>query len=397
MAKRLAILVLAGLASLACPPPALADVKDGVDAWSRGEWDTAVAEWRAPAEAGDPDALFNMGQAYRLGRGVPQNQTTAETYYLRAAQGGHIRAADTYGLLLFQDGRREAALPFVTDAAERGDPRAQYLLGVAHFNGDIVSKDWVRAYALLTLANGQGLPQAAPALAEMDKHIPLAQRQQAASLAVSMQQQADATRGRDLASADLAMGGPAAVQSSQQSFGTTPQPFTPGLTTVQGSSPRTPQPVVAAPIQQSTPRVPVPIASAAVEPSVLAARRAVEEAMEATGTEDPSQAGADYARPTTVRQPGGTTPARAAPAPRSTPAQSSGAWKIQLGAFSIRGNAERLANSIGSRPEVTGKTAQLVPTGRLTRLLFTGYATRNEAQAACTSLARSGQECVVTR
>jgi TPR repeat protein len=39
--------------------------------------------------------------------------------------------------MLFQDGRREAALPYVRDAARRGDPRSQYLLGIAYFNGDL--------------------------------------------------------------------------------------------------------------------------------------------------------------------------------------------------------------------------------------------------------------------
>ena len=77
-----------------------------------------------------------------------------------------ITALLSAGLMLFQSGRREAALPYVEDAAKRGDPRSEYLLGIAYFNGDLVGKDWVKAYALLTLANSAGLPQAAPALAQ---------------------------------------------------------------------------------------------------------------------------------------------------------------------------------------------------------------------------------------
>ena len=104
--------------------PALADVKAGVDAWSRGDYAAAVREWEGPAAAGDPDAMFNLGQAYRLGRGVVVNPARAEALYARAAAAGHIQAADTYGLMLFQDGRREDALPYVRDAARRGDPRS---------------------------------------------------------------------------------------------------------------------------------------------------------------------------------------------------------------------------------------------------------------------------------
>jgi len=380
MAKRLATLLLAGMAAFAGAVPALADVKQGVDAWSRGDWAAAIAEWRAPAEADDPDALFNMGQAYRLGRGVPQDPAAAESYYLRAAQLGHLRAADTYGLLLFQDGRREQALPYVEDAARRGDPRAQYLLGIAHFNGDIVAKDWVRAYALLTLANGQGLPQAAPGLAEMDKHIPLAERQQAASLAVSMQQEADATRAREMAAADLAMSG---------SEPEAPRPFTPAS----GSAP--------APIASASPRVPQPIPQVAVEPSVLAAQQAVREAMEATGTEDPGEAGADFARPATPSRPtqvaSERTPQPTVRPSAPRPAQPSGEWKVQLGAFSVRGNAERLWNAVQGRSELAGKSPLLVQSGRLTKLQVGGFATRGEAQSACSSLERAGRDCIVTR
>jgi cell division septation protein DedD len=412
MKKRLATLMLAGLAAFACPPPALADVKDGVDAWSSGDWDAAIAEWRAPAQAGDPDAQFNMGQAYRLGRGVPQDQALAESYYLSAAQNGHLRAADTYGLLLFQDGRREQALPYIEGAAERGDPRAQYLLGIAHFNGDIVAKDWVRAYALLTLANGQGLPQAAPALAEMDKNISLGQRQQAASLAVTMQQEADATRAREMAAADLAMAATDRARAQAQSVASagsspTPQPFLP--------VPRTaaPTPIAPAPVQQASPRVAQPVAGPEPEPAVLAARQAVREAMIATGTEDPGTAGADYARPAAApqvtqftleraSQPVRPSPPQAAAAPPAVspaqrPARAEGVWKVQLGAFSVRGNAERLWAALQNRPELAGRNPLLVPSGRLTKLQVGGFATRGEAQSACASLERSGQACLVTQ
>src|SRR5688500_11582743 len=198
--------VLGAIALLAAfaAAPALADVKAGVDAWSRGDYTAAVREWEGPAAAGDPDAMFNLGQAYRLGRGVVINLGRAEALYARAATAGHLQAADTYGLMQFQDGRREAALPYLQDAARRGDPRSQYLLGIAHFNGDIVEKDWIRAYALVSLANAAGLPQAAPALTQMDQHIPLEQRQQGAGLAEEIRREAEAARSRQFAATELA-------------------------------------------------------------------------------------------------------------------------------------------------------------------------------------------------
>ncbi|MEC7623690.1 MAG: sporulation protein, partial [Pseudomonadota bacterium] len=187
-------LVLTGMAAA----PAMAEVKAGVDAWTAGDFATAVREWAGPAAEGDPDAQFNMGQAYRLGRGVETDVAQAEALYARAAAQGHVKAADNYGLLLFQRGAREEALPYISAAAMRGDPRAQYVLGIAHFNGDLVKKDWRRAYALLTLANSAGLPQARGALAQMDEYIPLEDREAAQPMAAALKAEAEAARARQL-------------------------------------------------------------------------------------------------------------------------------------------------------------------------------------------------------
>lgn len=379
MYARLSLTIRAGAAAAALlvAGPALADVKRGVDAWSQGDYALAVREWEGPAAAGDADAQFNLGQAYRLGRGVPADPDKAESLYARAAAAGHVQAADTYGLMLFQDGRREAALPYVEAAAARGDPRSQYLLGVAHFNGDVVAKDWIRAYALLTLANSQGLPQAAPALAQMDRFVDLPQRQQGAALAVQLQRDAEAERARTLAAADLGAGEGAPAGA----------------------------PAVAA----TLPAVPRPLAATAVSPSVAAAREAVAQASQATGTESPAEAGASYARPQISPAPASAqvaavrpqaAPARAqppAPARQPTTAAASGSWRVQLGAFAVDGNAEKLWRQLSGRSELAGRQRLLVPAGRVTKLLAAGYPSKAAADAACRSLKNFGQDCLVTR
>ncbi|WP_379547956.1 SPOR domain-containing protein [Qipengyuania sp. DSG2-2] len=378
---------------IAVPTPALADVKAGVDAWSAGNYAAAVAEWRGPAASGDADAQFNMAQAYRLGRGVEANAKQAEVFYAKAAAQGHLKAADNLGLLMFQDGRRQEAMPYVQAAAGRGDPRAQYLLGIAHFNGDLVEKDWVRAYALLTLANSAGLPQAAPAIAQMDDFIPLAQREQAQIVAVDLKQKADAQRVSQLAAADLNGGAATSVAPP-------PAPV---------------RSVAAAPVRQNpggAAAIPRPIPTTSVAPSVAAAQAAVAEAQRVTGTESPAEAGAPYTRPTSappvrsaaaspVRTPAPAQARAPAPQPRPAPAPaataSSGPWKVQLGAFSVKSNAERLWSRLASRSELSGSSKLLVPSGRVTRLLAAGFASRGDAQSACTALKRGGQDCLVTR
>lgn len=393
----------AGLLALAAP--AMADVKAGVDAWTNGDYATAVREWREPAARGDADAQFNLAQAYRLGRGVELNPQQAEVLYAKAAAQGHIKAADNYGLLMFQDGRREAALPYVTAAADRGDPRAQYLIGIAHFNGDLVPKDWVRAYALLTLANGAALPQAAPAIQQMDTFIPLAQRQQAQVLAQQLKRETDARRAQQMAALDLTMGREA------------------------GEGVAVPPQVAAATRQPNLPprgagRIPAAIPSVAVSPSVAAAQAAIAEAERVTGTESPASAGADFARPAAAGtqvaaaptvtppvqgaprtprpqppQPQSAPPPAATPAATPAPAASaaSGPWKVQLGAFGVKSNADKLWGRLSGNAALAGKDKLLVPAGNVTKLLAGGYSSRGAAQSACDALKRSGQECLVTR
>ena len=371
-----AIVGAVGLASILYATGAIAGVKDGVDAWSVGDYSRAVAEWREPANRGDADAQFNLAQAYRLGRGVNQDSAQAETLYARAAAQGHLKAADTYGLMLFQTGRREQAMPYVVAAAERGDPRAQYLLGLAHFNGDLAPKDWVRAYALLTLANGAGLPQATPAIGEMDLYIPLEQRQQAQVLASNIRANADVTRSTRMAASDLgaettAVAAPVAVMQAPVAM--------------------------AGAVEQA--RTPRPIEPVNVLPSIAAAEAAVAEAVRATGRESPATAGADFAQASraSVAAPS-VRPATTATVVASAPTQvAGGPWKLQLGAFSVAGNADRLWSQLAGKAALAGKAKQVVPAGKLDRLLAAGWPTQASAQSACTALKAGGAACIVTR
>lgn len=363
------LLIGLGTAAIAVSGPILADTRAGVDAWTRGDFATAVKAWQVEAAKGDADAMFNLGQAYKLGNGVKQDLAQAEALYGRAAAQGHIQASDNYGLLLFQRGQRTQALPFIRAAADRGDPRAQYLLGIGHFNGDIVGKDWVRAYALVSLAQQGGLAQAATALGQMDQHVPMAQRQQAVELAAELRSQADATRARQMAAADL------------------------GATVPTG-----PAPVAAVAMRNVSP--------AQANDAASAASRAA--------SESPASAGADYTRPVvqrpiTVRQgvppsvaaaPPMAAPVRAAPAPSPAPAPAAaatGPWRVQLGAFGQPANADALWNRLKGNPALAGKPRLNVKAGAVTKLQVGGFVSEAAARAACQKLSASGQTCIAVK
>jgi hypothetical protein len=53
--------------------PSWADGQAGVDAYKRGDYATALRDWRPLAEQGDAGAQFYLGTLYAFGQGVPQD------------------------------------------------------------------------------------------------------------------------------------------------------------------------------------------------------------------------------------------------------------------------------------------------------------------------------------
>ncbi len=338
-------LIALGAASLLAAP-ALADVKAGVDAWARGEYETAVKEWRPAAINGNRDAQFNLGQAYKLGRGVSVNLAQAEEWYRKAAIQGHEKAEDNYGLVMFQGGKRTEALPWIEKSAARGEPRAQYILGTALFNGDGLSKDWVRAYALMTRASAAGLAPASTSLAQMDKFIPMDQRQKGLKLAQELEEQA-----------------------------------------------RRPQ-IATAP----TPRMPLPNAPVSRDVDIPASTSG--NAPGATFGTPPVASPAPAPAPTPVYRPDPAPVYQPDPAPIPAPAPapriaSDGNWRIQLGAFREQNRAEGLWDQLERRyGQLSDLQPYLVNIGAVTKLQAGGFASEAAASRFCSSLRASGQPCI---
>ncbi|TKD50072.1 SPOR domain-containing protein [Sphingomonas baiyangensis] len=325
------------------------DVKAGVDAWAKGDYKAAVDKWRGPAVAGDADAQFNLGQAYKLGRGVPTDLAMAEEWYRKAATNGHRQAADNYGLALFQNGKRDQAVEWLEKSSARGEPRAQFVLGTMLFNGDVVKKDWVRAYALMVRANAAGLPQAAQTLAQMDKYVGVQERQQGLTLARRLETEAGRPQ---LAAADA----PTATPAAAPSRGTIARTELPPSRVAEVPAPppaTTPAPVAAAPTRTAT-----TVAAPAPAPA----------------------------------------PARtAAPVAAPAPARTDGGWRVQLGAFRADDGAQTLWRRVSGNAGLAGTSPEYVKAGAVTRLLAGPFASNAEAGRACAALKRAGQACLPVR
>ncbi len=353
-------LLIALAISCASISPAWADVKTGVDAWSRGDFQTALKEWRPLAVSGDADAQFNLGQAYKLGRGVPADLNQAEGWYRKAALQGHMQAEDNYGLVMFQNGKRQEALPWIEKSSNRGDPRAQYILGTALFNGDMLTKDWIRAYALMTRASAAGLAPASSSLAQMDRYIPIDQRQKGLAMA----------RDLELASQRPAVPSMPETQQPQRR----PAPFA--------------DPVVR------------PVTLPPSQPAVVKAPAAVARPV----TPAPKQPVAPPVAGVIPRSPAPITAPAPAPAPAPTPAPAPATvaapvagrgWRVQLGAFGSEDRARILFDDVAKKvPALNDLQPYLVKSGTVMRLQAGPLSSAAAADRLCVTVRAKGNSCL---
>lgn len=304
----------------------------GTAAMAAPDADLRVLQSRA--QAGDADAEFQLAEAYRAGRGVQADPETAIMWYRRATAQGHIRASEELGFALFAHGDRREAMPYIEKAAARGEARAFYLLGTAHFNGDYATRDWPLAYAQTSRAAAAGLVAAQKNLDLMGRYLLPADRAKA-DLILATLPAVRSTAQQDAASA---------AASSK------PAPAAPVRIAGALPAPRPARPVKSAgPAKAPPPPAPVPDKSAPSEP------------------------------------------ASAAPA-----SAAGGAWKVQLGAFGSADRAHDRWKTLAARISSLGRYDQhVVAAGAIQRLQAGGIANRADAQKLCKDVKAAGGDCLV--
>lgn len=308
-------LVAAALLIATAGPLQAQSVKAGIDAWQRSDYAGAVNMWRPLAEKGDADAEFNLGQAYRLGRGVATNLSAAKTWFERAANQGHLDAETTLGLLLFQNNEQADGLKWLKKAAERGEPRALLVYGTALVNGDSVTQDPVLGYAYVSRAAAQGLAPAKETLDQLDQILPIADRKRGVQIASQMAKEVPAPT-------------PAADETAQTAKAQVP---------------------------------PKPVKTAKAKPPAQPPAKPPQKS--ASATKPPEK------------------PAKPAATASASPAK--GDWRIQLGAFSQRGNAEAQYKKVSGKAALAGRHPYYVAAGPVTRLQVGPFESKSAAESAC--------------
>jgi TPR repeat protein len=114
------------------PPPRDPDspAAQGIALMREGDKAAAFPVLLRGASAGDPEAAYLVGRAYRDGEGVAQDATAAHSWFARAATAGSADARVALGREVM-DSDPEAAATWFMSAARRS-PAAAYWLGKLH-------------------------------------------------------------------------------------------------------------------------------------------------------------------------------------------------------------------------------------------------------------------------
>jgi TPR repeat protein len=96
-------LLLVLLTCSAAVPAVAGPFEDGVAAYRRGDYATALRLYRPLADGGSASAQYNIGIMYDKGQGVPQDYAEAISWYRKAADQGHSTAQNNLGAM-YNDG-----------------------------------------------------------------------------------------------------------------------------------------------------------------------------------------------------------------------------------------------------------------------------------------------------
>ena len=176
-----------------------ADLQDGFDAATKGNYPKAVQEWQPLAQAGDALAQFNLAYLYRRGLGVRQNDRTAFDLTRKAAGQGladaQYQLAEYYAKAIGTKRDLKQAARWAHLAARQGNslaaenlPGYQHALGKAYLSGDNTYRQHrAKAYIWFTMAAASGDDKAQTHLTALEKTLSQYRLKKARTAAVTYQ------------------------------------------------------------------------------------------------------------------------------------------------------------------------------------------------------------------
>jgi len=132
-------------------PEDQAQFAEGQHLYEAGDYAAALQAWLPLAEAGDREALYEVGFLYRSGKGAKADRERGKNYILEAAKRGYgpaqgdlASSADPFGASEDEASQREAVY-WAIRAAANGDAWGYNTLAGAYCDGDGVDRNPVLA------------------------------------------------------------------------------------------------------------------------------------------------------------------------------------------------------------------------------------------------------------
>lgn len=153
-------------------------IAEKTEGWERlANYQAVLSRLYGQAILGNPEAQFDLGQLYQYGIGVGKNPEQAVTYFQLAAEQQDVRAEYNLGLLYLEGQTTpvdyQKGIDWMTDAAFKGNPYAQYVLANIYESGlkdpggtVVVNPDHQQAMSMYYLASANHFADAEYRLAD---------------------------------------------------------------------------------------------------------------------------------------------------------------------------------------------------------------------------------------
>ena len=125
------------------------------------------------AQQNSAEGQYFVAVLYKNGAGVAKNDQEAESWYLKSANQGHLGAQVSLGQFYMAKGNFSEGLKWLRKTAGQGHIGSILTLGEAHYYGDGVSKDAVKAYRYFHIAShfGRKADEESAAVAQKNKDV----------------------------------------------------------------------------------------------------------------------------------------------------------------------------------------------------------------------------------
>lgn len=142
------------------PLSVLGNYEDGTTAFEKGDYETALREFKALAKQNDSRGQYGLGLMYDMGTGVSMDFKKAVKWYHLAAKQGNANAQNNLATM-YEEGegvKRDSneAAKWYKLSAQKGNFDAPNNLGTMYLQGIGVTRDYIKAYMYFHLGEMKG-------------------------------------------------------------------------------------------------------------------------------------------------------------------------------------------------------------------------------------------------